>query len=81
MILSAGRGLKTLFINSSNRNIKEFYVFRGGGMLNMALKDMSNKTGYKVVPASQIKCNRSRKKSPGGATGMCRVAGSSLQIA
>lgn len=31
-------------------------------MLNMVLKDMSNKTGYKVVPASQIKYNRRRRK-------------------
>lgn len=52
-------------------------------MLNMVLKDMSNKTGYKVVPASQIKYNRRRRKkknSPGGARGMCRVTGSSLPI-
>lgn len=31
-------------------------------MLNMVLKDMSNKTGYKVVPARQIKYNRRRRR-------------------
>lgn len=71
MILSEGRGdgvqrggraKKRLFVNSSNRNIKEFYVFRGGRLLNMVLKDMSNKTGSAVVPASQIKNNRRRKR-------------------
>lgn len=49
----------------------------------MVLKDMSNKTGYKVVPASQIKYNRRRRRrrsSPGGVGGMCVVAGSSLRI-
>lgn len=47
----------------------------------MVLKDMSNKTGYKVVPASQIKYNRSRRRSsPGGARGMCEVMRSSFQI-
>lgn len=43
-------------------------------MLNMVLKDMSNKTGYKVVPTSQIKYNRRRRKRREGKktyTGTC----------
>lgn len=44
-----------LSVNSSNRNIKEFYVFRGRRLLNTALKDMYNKTGCTVMLASQIK--------------------------
>lgn len=57
-----GRAKKRLFVNSSNRNIKEFYVFGGGRLLNMVLKDMSNKTGCAVAPASRIKNNRRRKR-------------------
>lgn len=49
MILSEGRWSKTLFINPSNRSIKEFYVFSGRRLLNAVLKDMSNKTGCEVV--------------------------------
>lgn len=61
----AGRRAKRLFVNSSNRNIKEFYVLEGGRLLNMVLKDMSNKIGCDAVPESQIKNNRRRKR--GGA--------------
>lgn len=51
----------------------------GRKLLNMVLKDVSNKTGYKVVPARQIKRNnRRRRNSPGGVTGVCTVTRSLL---